>query len=181
MRQIPSLSAYTLSGSDSQHYDPRVFDPHDLDLATAAYHEAGHVLMAHLLGGYVAHVTLESESDELAGLTTIRWHSHNQRDRQRCSALAALAGPLAESRWRGETDTLEVFTAWRADWQEVERALATEAHRTAPEQQLREWLLEVRRHFDDPNTWERLCRVADALEAHGTLDEVLLDDVLGRA
>ena len=180
LRQIPSLGAYTFSGSDSQHYDPRVFDPHDLDLATAAYHEAGHVLMAHLLGGYVAHVTLESERDELAGLTTIRWHSHNQRDRQRCSALAALAGPLAESRWRGETDTLEVFTAWRADWNEVQQALATQAETGDATKLLHQWLYEVRQQLDDPLVWEVLCRVADALEAHGTLDENLLDDVLGR-
>ncbi|MGK0300800.1 MAG: hypothetical protein ACI89X_001674, partial [Planctomycetota bacterium] len=31
-----------------------------------------------------------------------------------------------------------------------------------------------------PLVWEVLCRIADALEAHGTLDDDLLDDVLAR-
>lgn len=159
---------------------PTVFDRTDLDLPTAAYHEAGHVLMAHLLGGNVVSVTLESEDDAMGGVTTVRWSSDNHSDRQRCSALVALAGPLAEARWRGEAIALDAFTAWRGDWQEVEQALVAQAQGSDPIKLLHQWLGKVRQQFDDPLIWEVLCRVADALEAHGTLDEDLLDDVLAR-
>jgi hypothetical protein len=157
-----------------------VFDRTDLDLPTAAYHEAGHVLIAHLLGGKVVHVTLESEDDAVAGLTTVRWHNHNESERQRCSALAALAGPMAEARWRGEAIALDAFTAWRGDWHEVQRALTSHVQTGDPTKLLHQWLAEVRQQFDDPLVWEVLCRIADALEAHGTLDDDLLDDVLAR-
>lgn len=157
-----------------------MFDRTDLDLPTAAYHEAGHALMAHLLGGTVVHVTLESDNDELDGLTTVRWPNHNPTERQRCSALVALAGPLAEARWRGETITLDAFLAWQNDWREVQQALTSQAHNNDPTKVLHQWLTEVRQQFDDPLVWETLCRIADALEAHATLDDDLLDDVLGR-
>ena len=157
-----------------------MFDRTDLDIPTAAYHEAGHVLMAHLLGGVVVHVTLENEEDALAGLTTVRWPNHDQADQQRCSALVALAGPLAEARWLGETVSLNAFTAWQGDWQEVQRALQAAAQQQDPTKLLHQWLAEVREQFDDPLVWEVLCRVADALEAHETLDDDLLDDVLDR-
>jgi hypothetical protein len=157
-----------------------VFNRTDLDLPTAAYHEAGHVLMAHLLGGNVVHVTLESDDDKLDGLTTVRWPSHTPSERQRCSALVALAGPLAEARWRGETITLDAFLAWRGDWLEVQQALTSQAKDGDPTKLLHQWLAEVRQQFDDPLVWEILCRIADALEAHATLDEDLLNDVLGR-
>ena len=35
-----------------------MFDPDDLDDETAAYHEAGHALVAHLLGGEVVQCTI---------------------------------------------------------------------------------------------------------------------------
>ena len=159
-----------------------MFDSTDLDLTTAAYHEAGHVLMAHLLGGIVIHATLEAEEDEeLSGLTTVRWHDHADGERQRCSAFVAIAGPLAEARWRGEALTLDAFSAWRADWQEVQAALAAQSRPGGQLKLLHQWLSEVHRKFDDPSTWEVLCRIADGLEAHGSLDEDLLDDVLGRS
>jgi hypothetical protein len=157
-----------------------MFDPNDLDTVTGAYHEAGHVLMAHLLGGEVVHVTLESEDEEVMGHTTVRWHTTSEAQRRRCSALTALAGPVAETRWRGQPDLLDGLTAWRADWREVEVALAAEALHKDPRQQLDQWLREVVSQLQDPVAWEHLCRIADALEAHGTLDDVLLDDVLGR-
>ena len=157
-----------------------MFNPNDLDAATAAYHEAGHVLMAHLLGGHVVHVTLESEDDDIAGLTTVRWGRHSESERHRCTALAALAGPLAEARWRGEALALDAFTAWRADWNEVQQAMAAQPENIDRTRLLHQWLAEVHEQLEDPLVWEVLCRVADALEAHESLDDDLLDDVLGR-
>ena len=86
-----------------------MFDPSDLDTITGAYHEAGHVVMAHMLGGEVVHVTIENDDDELLGLTTVRWRKSDDAERRRCSALVALAGPVAETRWRGEADLLDMM------------------------------------------------------------------------
>lgn len=158
-----------------------MFDSTDLDVTTAAYHEAGHVLMAHLLGGNVTLATIESEDEELQGTTIVRWHGLAHNERQRHSALVAIAGPIAEARWRGEAMTLDAFSAWQADWHEIQTALTALAEPDEQENLLRQWLGEVHRQLDDPHVWEGLCRVADALEAHATLDDDLLDDVLERS
>ena len=66
---------------------------------------------------------------------------------------------------------------WRADWQEVERALLVlpEGER---DQTLRGWIVDVRFELLNEVAWEHVCRVADMLEAHGTLDETLVEDAL---
>lgn len=136
--------------------------------------------MAHLLGGDVTAATLEAEEEELHGMTTVRWQHQAHAERQRCSALVAMAGPIAEARWRGEAMTLDAFDAWQADWQEIQRALAAQTGTNDQEILLHQWLAEVHGQFADPWVWETVCRVADGLEAHGTLDDDLLDDVLER-
>jgi hypothetical protein len=150
----------------------------DLD---AAYHEAGHAYLAHLLGGRVLEVSLEPDGDDgdenPAGRTAVRWSAAPRAEQQRRSALVALAGPLAELHFRGELDQLDTLSAWRADWREVQQALAGQRAKD-PAAVLRRWLAEVRAALTEPAAWERLCRLADALEAHGTLDADLLDDLL---
>lgn len=154
-----------------------MFDPADLDPVTAAYHEAGHAYLAHRLGGLVVAVTIEDEDGELMGRTTVHWRSGDANERRRRSALVALAGPVAEARWRGDVELLAALSAWRADWQEAQAALRASAPAAEQPALLQRWLREVRDELDDPDGWERLCRIADALEAHGTLDEDLLADV----
>lgn len=150
----------------------------DLDLATAAYHEAGHVLLAHLLGAEVRETTLESERDAHVGHTAVAWTGSGAADSRRGSALVALAGPVAEVLWRGGDVLEEDLSAWRADWAEADAVLEVLAPTGEREALRRRWLDELARILGDPETWERLCRVADALEAHGTLDRALLDELL---
>jgi hypothetical protein len=150
----------------------------DLDEATASYHEAGHALMAHLLGGRITHMTIEGDEDLQMGSTTIEWHGVDIQDRIYRSALVALAGPIAELRWRGDVDTLDTLTTWRGDWQEVEAALQSCAEGTEHARLLAQWVKEVKQELLDPVAWEMVCRVADALEAHRTLDETLFEDAL---
>jgi hypothetical protein len=154
-----------------------MFDPDDLDPVTAAYHEAGHAFLAHRLGGHVVAVTIEDEDGGLMGRTTVHWRDLDVQERRRCSALVALAGPVAEARWRGDAELLAALSAWRADWQEVQAALSAAARGGDQPQLLQRWLARVRREIDDPDGWEQICRLADALEAHGTLDEGLLAEV----
>lgn len=152
-------------------------EPTDQDPTTAAYHEAGHALMAHRLGGRVLEVSLEDEDDGLHGRTSIRWRAAAGAEQSRRSALVALAGPLAELHWRGDLDDADALSAWRADWREVRHALAVH-HDQDSDTLLQNWLAEVRQVLTDAAEWERLCRLADALEAHGTLDADLLVDLL---
>jgi hypothetical protein len=154
-----------------------MFDPDDLDPVTASYHEAGHVLMAHLLGGRVVAASIETEEQDWMGHTAVEWPRTAPLEHARRSARVALAGPIAEAHWRGSADLLDALTAWRADWLEVERALAVFA---ADERDavLRGWLAETRFELTTDTAWEHVCRIADMLEAHGTLDETLVDDAL---
>ncbi len=154
-----------------------MFDPDDLDPATASYHDAGHVLMAHLLGGRVVGASIEHEDAEWMGQTAVEWTGVDPVERARRSAMVALAGPVAEAWWRGEATVVDALTAWRADWEEVERALLVvpPSDRAST---LRTWLADVRFDLLNDVAWEHVCRVADMLEAHGTLDETLVEDAL---
>ena len=150
---------------------------HDVD---AAYHEAGHAFLAHCLGGRVLEVSLEPDDDDQQGRTSVAWPRAPRSEQQRRSALVALAGPVAELHFRGELDQLDTLSAWRADWREVQQALAAQRVQD-PQRLLRRWLAEVRAMLCEPAAWERLCRLADALEAHGTLDADLLEELLPAA
>ncbi|MCK5942089.1 MAG: M50 family metallopeptidase [Planctomycetes bacterium] len=154
-----------------------MFDPDDLDTVTSCYHEAGHVLMAHLLGGRVVEASIEHDGDGFAGSTSVEWTGLDAGEHARRSAMVALAGPVAEAHWRGAARQLDALTTWRADWQEVERALAT-VPPAEREGALRQWLATVRSELTGATAWEHLCRLADMLEAHGTLDQTLIEATL---
>lgn len=148
----------------------------------AAWHEAGHALVAHLLGGRIHELTLEDESGELDGRASIDWVALEPARRPAASACTALGGPLAELAFLDEPlEHLAPSTvaAWEADWAVVE----AEAAQLEPEPARRyalihEWLEDVRAALEDPHNAERLARIADALDAHGTLDEFLFAECL---
>jgi hypothetical protein len=88
------------------------------ELPRRAYHEAGHVVFAHNLGPGVQRVSLRVQVcsaggrfDPYADSTGItefkRWprnvvlSSHNFRDQAEAKILTAMAGPMAEARFRG--------------------------------------------------------------------------------
>lgn len=150
----------------------------ELDETTSAYHEAGHVLIAHLLGGEVLETTLETEREGHRGHTAVAWRGLATDDLARASAFVALAGPIAETLWKGEEPLEETFGAWASDWSEVEAALDAVTEPQERERIRSQWIASVVAHLRDPESWEHLCRVADHLEAHGTLDRQLLEDVL---
>ena len=156
----------------------RMFDD-DLDPATAAYHEAGHAVMAHWLGGRVLACSIEDEDERVHGTTTVDWRRLATGERQRAVALAALAGPVAEARWRGDMELLESLAAWEADWRLATAALAQIAGPAERRPLIEKLTREAAAAFEDPERWELLCRVADALEAHGALDADLFADAIG--
>ena len=72
---------------------------------------------------------------------------------------------------------------WRAtagDWREIERCAAVLERQAEGQRRLVEgWAREVRTMLLDPGVEELVARVADALDAHGELDETLFEDCLG--
>jgi hypothetical protein len=153
-------------------------DPTEIE----AWHEAGHAVVAHLLGGRVVSVSLEPEEDGYGGRSAIQWRTSDEASMASLSGRVALAGPIAEvERFGGhELDDVHVLAAWEADWQEIERCAAVLA--PEPERQRRvveSWAREVRALLLDAGVEELVARVADALDAHGELDETLFEDCLG--
>lgn len=147
-----------------------------------AWHEAGHAVVARLLGGRVRGVTLESDRDGLEGHAAIEWRPRDVRDLASLSGRTALAGPLAELRFRGEggLEDLGVIAVWKSDWDAVEQAAEQfETNLEARAAVIPRWVSEVRAMVGEPAVEERIARVADALDAHGTLDENLFEACLG--
>ena len=144
----------------------------------AAYHEAGHVLQAHIAGGEVLESTLESEHDDHVGHTAVRWSGLDAEERAHRSGLVALAGPVAETLWRGGDVFDQDISPWRGDWDEANAALAIVAPDVERDAVRQQWITEIVRELRDPAAWEILCRIADALQAHGTLDRSLLEEIL---
>ena len=145
------------------------------------WHEAGHALAALHLGGEVRLVTMESEVDGHKGQTEVVWRGFDTPGRLRCSALVALAGPVAETLYMGE-DVLDpaVLSAWRGDYGEAQACLEALAPDPGDRARLEKRLIaELVAHFSDDRTWERLARVADALDAHESLDATLFLDAAG--
>ncbi len=148
-----------------------------------SWHEAAHAVVAHLLGGEVRCVTLESEWQGHDGHTEVAWRGLDRRELARCEALVAWAGPLAELlRDGGVPDDPaelepEVVASWRADHEAAERALGVLAGGPEERARIRRALLaELHELLEHPAVEERIARVADHLEAHGTLDAVLFED-----
>lgn len=140
-----------------------------------AWHEAGHAVMAHLLGGEVTQVTVEDDDDAFGGRVVIRWPG----DDPEASARVALAGPLTEIVRLGveRDEDVTLAAAWEADWAEVERAAA--ALEPDPERRtplIEGWIAAVRRDLEQDRVMDLIARVADAVDAHGTLDEALFSD-----
>lgn len=144
-----------------------------------AWHEAGHAVVAHALGARIVCLTLEAEEEDFQGRATVEWPAASPRDHAARSAQVALAGPIAEliHFGAGAPDALEQARAWEADWLEVERCAETVA--PDPEERtawIERWFRAVEALISPPPMQERIARVADALDAHGTLDETLFED-----
>ncbi|MEM9380710.1 MAG: hypothetical protein AAGB93_12230 [Planctomycetota bacterium] len=147
-----------------------------------AWHEAGHALAAHLCGGTVREVTLESELDGHGGHVAVEWGPAGPAESARRSLTVALAGPVAELVFAGD-EALEdphAPSTWRADWAEAEAQLALLSPDPEERAATRERaVVELRSSFESADGYERLARIADALDAHETLDETLFVDALG--
>jgi hypothetical protein len=148
-----------------------------------AYHEAGHALMAVLLGGRVKQVTIDPDNDDgpkRFGDTQIRWRSGiSERKFAEISVQVSLAGPVAEMIYSGDPYHPGLIPEWAADWREAWNSAAL----FHPDERKRmEYLEQVSIHLyhrlNDGNYWEALASLADNLLAHETLDAEQVEEVV---
>jgi len=148
-----------------------------------AYHEAGHVLMALLLGARVTHATIEpdrNDGPDRHGDVRILWPRSAVADNAFAEqlVLTALAGPVAEMIYTGEPYHPGFVAEWADDWQQAfvaaELIVRDERKRLA-------WLENKVRHLHQllsQQHWPAVAALADELAAHETLEEEALLDAV---
>ncbi len=150
-----------------------------------AYHEAGHVLAALLLGAKVKQVTIEPENDDgprRYGDTQVLWPRGGMSEKALAQNVVqvCLAGPVAEMIYSGEPCHPGFVAEWAADWREAwESAVVLhrdERRRLKFMEQVSIWLYE---RFQRDDLWAALAALADNLLAHQTLDEEQIDEIVG--
>lgn len=146
-----------------------------------AYHEAGHALMAVMLGGRVQRLTIEPEWDEETrreGDVEVHWPLDEFTDRRLSNACitVALAGPAAEMIHRemvtlGEPFHPALMREWAYDWQ-VAWSLAGKFLVDEPQRLafLESSLMGLYQTLRSDRMWNALAAIVDELVAHETLD-----------
>ncbi|BBO31615.1 hypothetical protein [Lacipirellula parvula] len=149
-----------------------------------AYHEAGHALMAHLLGGQVQLVTIEPDDDDgprRSGDAQILWRRSRMSDREFAvkSVQVHLAGPVAEMIYSGEPYHPAFIAEWSADWAgalaAAELLIPDERKRVAHIEQVS---IALHRQLQGDDLWPALAAIADHLLAHETLDAEQVEEIL---
>lgn len=148
-----------------------------------AYHEAGHALMAVLLGGRVKHVTIDPDNDDgpkRFGDTQIRWRSGiTERKFAEISVQVSLAGPVAEMIYSGEPYHPGFVPEWSADWREAWNSAAlSHPDERKRMQHLEQVSIQLYHHLNDGSYWEALASLADNLLAHETLDAEQVEEIV---
>lgn len=149
-----------------------------------AYHEAGHALMAVLLGGKVKQVTIEPDDDDgpdRQGDTQVLWRRSGISDEDfvKIAVQVSLAGPVAEMIYSGDPYHPGLVAEWAADWREAWEA-ATPLHPV--ERQRLEYLeqvsIQLYHRLKQDDLWAALASLADNLLAHETLDCEQVDEIV---
>ena len=149
-----------------------------------AYHEAGHAVLAHHLGGRVKRISIEPEwDDELrhVGDTEVLWPVGRMTgaEFQEAGVLVALAGPVAEMLYSGEPFHPALVAEWANDWDEAARMCAE----FIPVEELQMQYLEAQTHrlwqlVNGEPLWSAVAALADELLAHETLEEEQIQETL---
>jgi ATP-dependent Zn protease len=149
-----------------------------------AYHEAGHALMARLLGGRVRQVTIEPDHDdgpEREGDTQVLWRrgAISEREFAKRSVQVCLAGPVAEMIYSGDPYHPLFVVEWAADWGEAWEAAAAlhpdERRRMAYLEQVS---IDLYERLRSDRLWPALASLADHLLAHETLEGEQVDEII---
>ncbi len=147
-------------------------EPEDDDcMEKTAYHESGHAVASTLLGGFVASISIQPESqhqEKRFGEVVVHWGGSGTKKAQ---ILSALAGPVAESIYIGEPYHPGLIPEWKQDWDTA--WLLASTRYPDPKQRLRALEQSTRslhQRLRQDDCWSAIAAVADLLLAHETLD-----------
>ena len=149
-----------------------------------AYHEAGHALVATLLGGRVISVTIAPDDDDgprRFGDTQVAWRrSLSERELRERGVQVALGGPVAEMLYTGDPFHPGLVAEWAGDWQSAWELAAS----LMPDERKRLSYLEdltrqLHRLLDAEPHWSALAALADNLLAHETLERDEVREIVG--
>jgi len=150
-----------------------------------AYHEAGHALMAVLLGGEVQQVTIEPENDEgpeRQGDTQVVWRRAGLSDKEfaKIAVQVSLAGPVAEMIYSGDPYHPGLVAEWAADWREAwDGAVLLHADERKRLEYLENVSIQLYHRLKDDELWAALAALADNLLAHETLEGEQVEEIVG--
>lgn len=149
-----------------------------------AYHEAGHAIMALLLGGEVRLVTIEPDRDDgplRSGDTQVLWRRSRDGDREFAAKAVqvCLAGPVAEMIYSGDPFHPGMVPEWAGDWRDAWQAAALlhadERKRLAF---LEQTSIQLHRMLSTDTYWAALADLADNLLAHETLEWEQVEEIV---
>jgi ATP-dependent Zn protease len=149
-----------------------------------AYHEAGHALMAVLLGGKVKQVTIEPDDDDgpaRQGDTQVVWRRNGVSEKEfaRCAVQVSLAGPVAEMIYSGDPYHPGLVAEWAADWRDAwEAAAVLHAEERQRLDYLEQVLIQLYHRLKADDLWAALASLADNLLAHETLEREQVEEIL---
>ncbi|HWB01301.1 MAG TPA: hypothetical protein VG713_22580 [Pirellulales bacterium] len=150
-----------------------------------AYHEAGHALMALLLGAEIRIVTIEPDNDEgpeRQGDTQVLWRRSGISDKAfaKNAVQVCLAGPVAEMIYSGDPYHPGLVAEWAADWR---GAWAAAVFLHADDRQRLKYLedvsIQIYHWLKQDDYWAALASLADHLLAHETLDGEQVKEIVG--
>lgn len=148
-----------------------------------AYHEAGHVLMALLLGGKVKHVTIEPDDDDgpaREGDTQVLWRRAGISEKEFAKKVVqvSLAGPVAEMIYSGDPYHPGMVAEWAADWREAwEAAMVLHPGERQRLEYLEQISIQLYHRMKGDDLWPALAALADNLLAHETLDQEQIEEI----
>lgn len=139
----------------------------------AAYHEAGHAVVATILGVKVVSVSIESESSGLDGDAVVLWNRSTQNGRRAAvdEIRVALAGPIAEMVYAGDYDYLRIKQEHAMDWGIALtnlRALNLSTDRAT--RLLHKTVAELYQTIRGDAVWSAIGDVADLLAVHDSIE-----------
>ncbi|QDV67738.1 ATP-dependent zinc metalloprotease FtsH [Rosistilla carotiformis] len=152
----------------------------------SAYHEAGHAMMAMLVGARILSVTIDPDWDDgpqRHADIQIQWPAgkYDSREFAERLALVALAGPAAEMIHTEEPFHPGLISEWASDW---ELAWEAAAPRFRDPRQRLAYLEKITsrayKTLARDDCWAALATVVDNLLAHETLDGAEVEEIVQR-
>jgi len=149
-----------------------------------AYHEAGHALVAFLLGGRVSQVTIDPDSADgpsRHGDTQVLWRPAGISDKEfaKITVKVSLAGPVAEMIYSGDPFHPGTVPEWAADWRDAwQAAMLLKPSERQRMEYLEQVSIQLHHRLQEGATWEALASLADNLLAHETLDAEQVEEIV---